>query len=314
MMSVLLATHNGADTIDRTLAAMSELEAPSGGWKLVIVNNASTDDTQTRILKWRDRLPLEYFVEPRLGKSRAMNTALAHAQGDLIVMTDDDVLPDRNWLIEWRRAADVMPQCSVFGGAILPEFGDFPPAWPMPRTSLTVLYAQTPDHAEGEIEPVDVSGPNMAIRKSVYDSGHRFEENFMVGKYGLMGEDSEFVRRTWESGFRTGFAPHARVRHIIHKEQMSWRWIHRRFFRHGRTMFMFEEVRQDKISKRLDFSFPRWRIRRAAATFLQLLLVAPSLNRERIFKRSRSLAYDLGALRQAWILSRQARPHSSGEK
>ncbi len=58
MISVLMATHNGADTIGRTLAAMSELEAPADGWKLVIVNNGSTDDTEAHILKWRERLPL----------------------------------------------------------------------------------------------------------------------------------------------------------------------------------------------------------------------------------------------------------------
>jgi hypothetical protein len=32
MLSVLLATHNGADTIERTLVAMSALDAPDGGW------------------------------------------------------------------------------------------------------------------------------------------------------------------------------------------------------------------------------------------------------------------------------------------
>ena len=307
MISVLMATHNGADTIDRTLAAMRDLDAPAGGWKLVVVNNASTDDTEARVLKWRDRLPLEYIVEPGLGKSKAMNTALQHAEGDLIVMTDDDVLPDRNWLTEWRRVADALPQCSVFGGAIAPEFGEYPPAWAMPIPWLTTLYAQTPDCEEGEIKPVDVSGPNMAIRKSVYDAGLRFDESFLVGKYGLMGEDSEFVRRAWDDGYKIGFAPHSRVRHIIHKEQMTWRWIHHRFFRHGRTMFMFEEVRENESTKKLEFAFPRWRIRRALGSFLSLVPAALLLDKARMFRHSRQLAYDLGAVRQAIILREQER-------
>src|SRR5690606_12127703 len=46
MLSVLMATHNGADTIERTLAAMSVMEPPAGGWTLIVVNNASTDDTE----------------------------------------------------------------------------------------------------------------------------------------------------------------------------------------------------------------------------------------------------------------------------
>src|ERR1700742_2227327 len=121
MLSVILATHNGADTIDRTLAAMSAMDTPEGGWKLVIVNNASTDDTESRILKWQGRLPIDYIVEPRLGKSNALNTGFSHAEGDFIVMTDDDVLPDRHWLAEWRRVADAWPDISVFSGAVIPS-------------------------------------------------------------------------------------------------------------------------------------------------------------------------------------------------
>lgn len=307
MMSVLLATHNGADTIERTLKAMSQLDAPEGGWKLVIVNNASTDATGALVRKWRDRLPLEYLVEPKLGKARAINKALDRAEGDLIVMTDDDVLPDKDWLVELRRMADAFPQCAVFGGAIVPEFDDSPPPWPMPRPWLTVLYAQTPEHEEGEIEPRDVSGPNMAIRKSVYDAGHRFDESFLVGKYGLMGDDSEFVRRLSQHGYKVGFAPHARVRHIVGKEQTSWRWMLYRFFRHGRFQFMFGESEQNGESHEQAAAFPQWRVRRAMATLLRLILLAPTLNAERMFERARSLAYDLGALRQAWEMRRQAR-------
>lgn len=299
MLSVLMATHNGADTIDRTLAAMSELDAPIGGWKLVVVNNASTDDTESHILKWRDRLPLEYIVEPRLGKSAAINTALHHAEGDLIIMTDDDVLPDRNWLTEWRRVADAYPGLSVFGGTVIPEFEGPPPAWPMPEACYTVLYGKTPSQPEGEIEPFNVSGPNMAIRKSISDQGWRFGEGFLVGKNGLMGEDSDFVRRLWAKGHKVGFAPNARVRHIVHKDQMSWYWIQRRFIRHGRTMFMLDDVRRDETSNRLVFRFPWWRLRRGAESVLRLLMVAPSRDRARIFQHSRALAYDLGAISQA---------------
>jgi glycosyltransferase involved in cell wall biosynthesis len=302
MLSVLIATHNGVDTIGRTLQAMSELDHPSGGWKLIIVNNASTDDSEARILSWQERLPLRYLVEPRLGKSVAMNTALGHAEGDFIVMTDDDVLPRRDWLTEWRRVADAYPHLDAFGGAIVPQFPTAPPS--VPDSSLTVLYAATPLFAEGEIEGADVSGPNMAVRASLRDEGWRFGQGFMVGSQGLMGEDSDFIRRLVKAGHGVGFAPTAVVRHIIQKEQMSWWWMQRRFFRHGRTMFMFETEERATRATDEPAAFPRWRIRRAAATALKLLLAAPRRDRGRTFALARSLAYDLGALKQAWLMRR----------
>lgn len=302
MLSVLLATHNGADTIDRTLAAMSMMDAPAGGWKLVVVNNASTDDTEARVLAWRDRLPLEYIVEPKLGKSSALNTALGHAVGDLIIMTDDDVLPDRTWLTEWRRMGDAYPEISIFGGVTVPDFEGSLPDWAMPEQCYTVLYGQTPIQPEGEIAPIDVSGANMAIRKSISDQGWRFVEGFLVGKHGLMGEDSDFVRRLAAKGHKVGFAPKARVRHIVHQNQVSWWWIQRRLFRHGRTMFMLEDVHEDEASRQLVFRFPWWRLRAAAGLALRLLILVPSRDKARIFRQALDLAYALGATSQALTL------------
>lgn len=300
MISVLLATHNGADTIERTLAAMSVLRAPSDGWELIVVNNASTDDTERRVLAWRDRLPLHYLVESRLGKAAAINTGLEHVTGDLIVMTDDDVLPDAGWLVEWRRAADALPQCSVLGGAIVPEFDGPPPVWTMPESSYTVLYGATPPYAEGEIEPRNVSGANIAVRASLLAQGWRFGEDFLVGKRGLMGEDADFVRRAGAAGHKVGFAPTARLRHIIHPEQKSWRWIQNRFFRIGRTEFMLEDVKPGHDGP--VFQFPFWRFRRAMGLIPRMLFSRLRGEHAALFAQGRTLAYDLGAIRQAATL------------
>lgn len=305
MLSVLLATHNGADTIDRTLAAMSGMDVPDGGWKLIVINNASTDDTEAHILKWRDRLPLDYVVEPKLGKSNALNTGFSRAEGDFVVMTDDDVLPGRNWLTEWRRVADAWPEISVFSGAVVPAFDGGEPTWPLSESGYTALYGMTPARAEGRIAPINVAGANLAVRRSIISNGSRFGENLMVGPGGLMGEDSDFVTRLSNQGHAIGFAPTARVGHIVHRYQTSWHWIHRRFFRHSRSMFMLEDVRRDEASKRYVFRYPLWRIRKAARLAFCLLPAMISLDKKRILRQSQPLAYHLGALWQAWVLLRQ---------
>ena len=304
MISVLLATHNGADTIERTLAAMSELDSPAGGWKLLVVNNASTDDTEARLLNWRDRLPMSYIVEPRLGKSKAINVALALAEGDFFVMTDDDVLPDRNWLTEWRRVADAYPQCAIFGGAIIPEFGDHPPPSYIPQNWYGLLYGASPRYEEGEIQPMpgtaffDIAGANLAMRKSVYDRGGRFDETFLIGRNGLMGEDTEFVRQQSALGYRVGFTPNARTRHIIRRHQTSWRWIHHRFFRHGRAAFMMMKM-LDMAAGRPVPRFPWHRLLEASGSAMRLLVSLGKSDKEGAFQQSQALAHDLGAIRQA---------------
>jgi glycosyltransferase involved in cell wall biosynthesis len=91
MLSVLIATHNGADTIERTLAAMAKMAEPVGGWELLVVDNASNDDTAARAREWADQLPLRLLSQSRLGKAFAINLALDEAAGDFIIMTDDDI-------------------------------------------------------------------------------------------------------------------------------------------------------------------------------------------------------------------------------
>jgi len=298
MISVLMATHDGADTVERSLAAMAEMDLPAEGWELIVVNNASTDDTEARVLKWRDRLPLRYLSEQRLGKSFALNTGLDSAKGGLIVMTDDDVLPDRNWLTELRRVADAYPHCAIFGGAIAPEFADGPPR-NVPDWCYGVLYGLTPAHREGEIAPMpgrdlyDVSGANLAIRDAVRDTGCRFDNNFLVGSRGLMGEDTEFVRQASAIGFKVAFAPKARVGHIVHRNQTSWRWIHHRFYRHGHTAFLQAQAHGETPR------FPWAKLRSALGSAFRYLIAWIGNDKAGAFKQSRALAYDLGAIHQA---------------
>lgn len=305
MLTVLLATHNGSDTIERTLAAMAELEPPPGGWKLVVVNNGSTDDTEARVLKWRDRLPMEYVVEPRLGKPIAMNTAFRHVAGDFIVMTDDDVLPDKDWLVAWRRAADCRPEITVFGGAIVPEFEVPPPEW-MPVGDYSMFFAATPARGEGEIVAADVFGihcdvfgPNFAVRRSAIDDQSMFDLNFFIGPLGLMGEDTDFVRRLAARGHKVGFAPMARLRHIVQRSQTTWRWALRRCYRHGKFSFAVSRMSYTDPAKLPPMDFPRWRIRRVIESALALPFVAMQFDSRRLFLHLKRMAYDLGAIDQA---------------
>ena len=68
MIGVILATHNGADTIEQTLQALCDISQPQGGWQLIVVNNASTDETSHIIHRFSSHLPLRYVEEPNLGK------------------------------------------------------------------------------------------------------------------------------------------------------------------------------------------------------------------------------------------------------
>lgn len=239
MLTVIFATRNGTRTLPTVLDAYLRLHPPEGGWKLIVVDNASTDRTRDVITSFRDRLPLTYLFEEKLGKNVALNTALALVEGDLVVLTDDDAIPRPDWLVSMRSAADAQPTYAIFGGAVLPRWEITPPDWVMKWVPREPAFALTPPSLQqGPLEPHWVTGPNMAVRSEVFNKGFRFDPT--IGPQGAnyaMGSETEFVRRLVRHGYAVWHVRDAQVEHLVRDFQMTSSWILRRAIRLGRGLY-----------------------------------------------------------------------------
>jgi glycosyltransferase involved in cell wall biosynthesis len=263
MLTVLMATFNGAKTLPAVLEAYTHLVAPEGGWKVVVVDNGSVDDTKQIVQGYTSRLPLTYLYEPKKGKNAALNHGLTVIEGDLIVLTDDDATPLPDWLCKLRQGANANASFAIFGGAIIPQWEQKPDNWILTLVPLGITYALTaPDLPEGPIFPGLVWGPNMAVRKEVFDAGHRFDEG--VGPNGanyVMGSETEFTLRVSNAGFKSWFCKEAVVSHFIRATQMEKAWILKRASRFGRNMYR-QEVNQGPFDVPTFLGVPRWRVRK----------------------------------------------------
>ncbi|MGD1876739.1 MAG: glycosyltransferase [Kiloniellaceae bacterium] len=165
-LTVVFATHNGAATLRRTLDSFAGLPAPAGGWKLVVADNASSDETPQILEDYKARLPLSVLPVPARGKNRALHAAVALFEGPLIVFTDDDVVAEPDWLLRLAEAAAAHPDYDIFGGRIAPIWPVEPPAWLAQAVPLPILYAVIgeTEAREGPINPGMIWGPNMAGR------------------------------------------------------------------------------------------------------------------------------------------------------
>lgn len=261
-LSVVLATRNNAKILAETLEALCAVKAPVANWKLIVVNNGSTDETAAVLGQFAARLPLVVLEEPVAGKNRALNRAIPHFDGDLIVFTDDDVIPDEDWLCQMWNAAERLPEFTMFGGRIQAR-------WPQPadveyfaqRRLLLALYTVTdPELAEGPIEPDLIGGPNMAVRAFVFAKGHRFDE--AIGPDGnsnyAMGSETSFTRELAMAGYRGCFVPAARVQHIVRPHQLERSWMLKRASRLGRGEFRANCQRGAAHAAPHVLGYPRW--------------------------------------------------------
>ncbi|MDB4477320.1 glycosyltransferase family 2 protein, partial [Rhodopirellula sp.] len=129
-ISVNICTWNRASELRKTLQSMTLLEIPEGiNWELLIVNNNCTDETDDVVHQYLQKLPIVYLHEHTPGKSHALNLALKHATGELILFTDDDVLVSQAWLKHYAITAADFPNHSVFGGCVTPLYEKKPPTW-----------------------------------------------------------------------------------------------------------------------------------------------------------------------------------------
>lgn len=253
MITVVFASHNGAGTLPRMLDALSDINVPEGGWQLVAVDNASDDATRQVLEAYQDRLPLTVLSCPERGKNRALNHALDAVQGELVVFTDDDILPEPDWLLKLAAAAETHPGHDIFGGAIVPSWDVTPEPWLLEGLELGAAFGLTdPDRQAGEVTPNFVWGANMAVRAGLFREGHRFNENIGPGpgQY-VMGSETEFTMRMADQGHRCYYLPDAVVAHMVPPEHMQRAWLMRRAFRAGRGYWVRWLCGED-------YSGPRW--------------------------------------------------------
>ena len=116
-ISVLIATYNRAEILRQTLESMTDLDREGLAVEFVVVDNNSSDHTKQVVESFSGKLPIRYLFESRPGKNCALNKALDEvALAKLVVFTDDDVDPRKDWLKAVVSASRHWPRFSVFGG------------------------------------------------------------------------------------------------------------------------------------------------------------------------------------------------------
>ena len=170
--TVLLATRNGASTLESVLDEYCRLESPPGGWDLVIVDNGSNNDRRRRSVVRRQAAD-QVCVRADSGKERGAQRRSQARYRRLVVFTDDDIYPSADWLVQLCAAAAAHETYTVFSGIILPRWEAKPSGIVLRVIPLGVSFAiHPPGLREGPTHPAMVFGGNVAIRAEVF---HRLD-------------------------------------------------------------------------------------------------------------------------------------------
>ncbi len=217
-ISIIVCSRNRAATLARTLPNLGRISVPDGGAELVVVDNASTDET-AQVVKRAGLTNLEVRLvrEPRPGVAYARNTGLASARGDIILFTDDDVHPAEDWVEKLTAPLRDGRYDAVAGRIVLaPEVER---SWIRPEHAMCLAVMNGP--VGGQVE---MFCANMGFRRTVLDRVPGFDPELGPGALGF-GEDSLFSWQLAAAGYRLGFIEDAVVVHhpdATRLQRLAW--------------------------------------------------------------------------------------------
>jgi glycosyltransferase involved in cell wall biosynthesis len=206
-VSIIICTQNRAASLEQTLRAFAGVKVPSG-WEveLIVVDNASNDRTADVVRSAKiEGFKVRYLYESRKGKSNALNAALAIAQGEALLFTDDDVAPAADWLekaatpILHRECDGMMGQIRLGDELLRPWMGE--------DHKWYLAVSGSPANPAKELV-----GANMGLHRSVFQRIRGFDPELGPGASGF-GEETLLTWQMQEAGLRLQAVPDAIVVH-----------------------------------------------------------------------------------------------------
>jgi GT2 family glycosyltransferase len=244
-VSIIIPVWNGREVLPACLDALLAQGYPN--FEVIVVDNASADGSADFVSRNYSQVRL-IRNRRNLGFARGCNVGLRAAQGDAMVLLNQDTVAQAGWL-EALVSALSDPQVGVAGCKILETDG---------KTlnhcggSLDIMSARTQHRGAGEPdegqydEAVDVeyvTGAALAVRRDVLEHVGLLDERFFPGYY----EDADFCLRVREAGFRIRYAPDAVVIHHV-STSTHQHWVHRRFYYYrNRLLFALKHLTPAKF-------------------------------------------------------------------
>jgi glycosyltransferase involved in cell wall biosynthesis len=235
-VSVVICTCDRPDDLKATLESLVRVAVPEGvEAELLVVDNgaeASAADIEALVRGERlPSLPVRYVREPKRGLAYARNRGMAETQGELLLMTDDDVRPDPGWLSGMCAPLLAGKADYVAGGIRLsPEVRQ---AWMEPVHRA--LLASTQDIREPSELPCMI-GANMAFRRAVLQKVPAFDVEIGAGTPYGGGEEALFSFQLQEAGFRRADALDIQVVHCCDIARLERKAFRQRMERYGKEL------------------------------------------------------------------------------
>jgi len=250
--SIIIPTCNRADNLKECLKYLSVVETPVKGFEIIVVDNASSDNTKEVVLSFKDTLSnLNYFYEPRPGLMMGRHLGCEKAIGKILCYLDDDSFVDKGWLLGVEKAFSNQEVMFV-GGPNLPKYEVDPPSW-LDSFWIENEYGRVNGwlslldfgEQEKEVNPIYVFGCNFNIRKDIFiEIGGTHPDCIPKKLQRFQGDGESLI--SWEMlnrGRNALYSPAVKINHFIPASRLTLKYFCERAYYQG-VCDSFTEIRR----------------------------------------------------------------------
>ena len=196
--SVIIPTFNAGKTLPDTLVALKHQTVSPDEYEVIVVDDGSTDETAALA----HRFGANCINQPNRGPAAARNHGVRVARGEIILFTDADCVPDRDWIRQMTLPFRNERTVGVKG------------AYRTRQTELAARFAQAEFEDRYDllkkVAAIDmVATYSAAFRREIFIKIGLFDESFPVAN----NEDTELSYRLCAAGYILEFNPEALVYH-----------------------------------------------------------------------------------------------------
>lgn len=224
-ISVVVPTHARPARLQRLLGALREQRFSTQEFEVIVVDDGSPTDARPEP-QWFSK-NLHLLRQKRQGPAAARNHGVRHARGSLIAFTDDDCLPDPQWLDALWHAYQRAPD-ALLGGQTLNGL----PANVYSTAAESLLqFFDEDEQASGEPLTLLASN-NLACDRQALLSLGGFDTAYSLAA----GEDRALCRAWSAAGCPLYRVPEAGLLHF-HDHNLQSFWRQQRNYGRGAALF-----------------------------------------------------------------------------
>jgi glycosyltransferase involved in cell wall biosynthesis len=212
-VSVIIPTYNRCHSVERALRALAHQTLAPETYEVIVSIDGSLDGTREMVAAFSAPYRLDYVWQSNQGRAAACNAGIRIAEGEVLVILDDDMEPAPDCLERHSHAHPIGSRFGIMGAVPMYCENTDPPvaAYVAAKFNRHLANLARSDH---QLTLRDFYTGHFSIRRDVLLEIGLFDESFRI--YG--NEDLELSLRLTKSGVRLMYSAETLARQHYSKD------------------------------------------------------------------------------------------------